>query len=624
MKLNTPRTENELKVLQDELYQKAKDHEFIHNTGFKQLYKIVESRPNIISAIHKIKGNKGSKTSGIDKLTIDYILQSDIDVIINDIQQSLKKYNASNVRSVQIPKKNGDFRTLGIPTIKDRIIQECVRNVIEPIAEAQFFAHSYGFRPMRDTHMAVERLKDIVYKTSYGWAIEGDISKFFDNVNHNILLRKMYGLGIRDNKVLMIVKQMLKAGVMNNIIRNEIGTPQGGIISPLLANIYLHSFDKFVTREWETIKTKYQFTSNRNKYQSLHNKTNQIPRYLIRYADDWIILTSSKENAEKLKYKIDKFLKENLKLKLSEDKTKITNLHKKRIDFLGFRFRTIPIERGKSTRPFTSSLTIDEDKFAEKIKSIRREIKLLNRQPNQKAIISQINNINSKIRGILEYYSSSQKIYMIASKYSSGITMKALKIFKKHFSEATLMEANKVCNLISLHSKYSTQIASVKYENVWFGLTDITFICWKMRPLKNQKETPYSNEGRNIHNTKKGKTSPLTRLDELTHKGEQIHLTIWGHTKSIYNLEYFMNRAYTYNRDNFKCRVCSKEVGPQELNTHHNRINLSISEINKVSNLSSVHHGCHVMIHDNANYENLVSKAIWNKIKKFRMLLEEK
>ncbi len=213
---------------------------------FKGLLEVISSETVILTAIHKIKANHGSQTPGSDGETMrEHILEKDYPDVIARVQESLKDYCPAPVRRVYIPKPGKtEKRPLGIPAIIDRIIQECVRLVIEPILEAQFFTHSYGFRPMRDAHMALERTTDIVHKTGYHWIIEGDISKFFDNVNHTRLIKKLWHMGIRDRRVLMIIKTMLKAGIMGELKENPLGTPQGGIISPLLANAYLNTLDQ--------------------------------------------------------------------------------------------------------------------------------------------------------------------------------------------------------------------------------------------------------------------------------------------------------------------------------------------------------------------------------------------
>jgi retron-type reverse transcriptase len=122
---------------------------------------------------------------------------------------------------------------LTVPAIADRVIQEVLRMILEPILEAQFFAHSYGFRPMRDAHMALARVTDIAHRTEYHWIIEGDIKGCFDNINHTRLVKQLWHMGVRDRRILMIIKEMLKAGVMDEMVTTELGTPQGGLCKAL-------------------------------------------------------------------------------------------------------------------------------------------------------------------------------------------------------------------------------------------------------------------------------------------------------------------------------------------------------------------------------------------------------
>lgn len=301
-KLNYPNNERELRNLQDNFYKETLECiDKGYKPSFKGLVEIITSDAVIISAIHKIKANKGSQTPGSNGNRIrDSFLEQDVNDSLGKIKLILHHYKPGEVRRKWIPKPGkAEKRPLGIPNIEDRVIQECVRSVIEPILEAQFFKHSYGFRPMGDASMALERISDITQKTNYHWIVEGDISKFFDKVNHTILIKKLYSMGIKDRRLLMIIKQMLKAGIMDEIKVNELGTPQGGIISPLLANVYLNCFDHWLSNQWETKSTKHQYSRADCRYAQL-KKTNLIPCFLVRYADDWVIVTNSKENAEKL------------------------------------------------------------------------------------------------------------------------------------------------------------------------------------------------------------------------------------------------------------------------------------------------------------------------------------
>ena len=286
-----PKTETELREIQDKLYQHSKEaHDAGGRPAFKGLLEIVSAEATIITAIHNIKSNHGSETPGVDSKTMrkDY-LQRSHSWVIQDIQNAFKHFEPQKIRRVYIDKPGKtEKRPLGIPTIRDRIVQECMRIVLEPIFEAQFFGHSYGFRPMRDTTMALERVKQLVHHTGYHWIVEGDISKCFDHIDHAILLKRLYHMGVKDRRVLQIIKAMLKAGVMDECEVNREGTPQGGLISPILANVYLDIMDEWISKQWENKKTRFPYGRQDTRCRALRKTTSLIPGSLVRYADDYI------------------------------------------------------------------------------------------------------------------------------------------------------------------------------------------------------------------------------------------------------------------------------------------------------------------------------------------------
>jgi len=476
---------------------------------FKNLLELAKSEVTIITAIHNIKSNHGSKTAGTDGVIIPNILQNQYPEVIQMVRNALDDYNPHLLRRVWIPKPGKDEkRPLGIPAVIDRIVQEVLRIIIEPIMEAQFFKHSYGFRPMRDAHMALERTTNICHKTGYHWIIEGDIKGCFDNINHTKLIKQLWHMGIHDRRILMIIKKMLKAGVMDELKTTELGTPQGGIISPLLANVYLHKLDQWIIREWEEKKTKHKYTSIINRNAAL-KKTNLKPAYLIRYADDWILITNTKANAEKWKRRIEKYLDTKLKLKLSPDKTLITNVRKSPIHFLGFRYKQIT---GKSRTGWIPCTRPVDKRLKTKVDELRKRIKQL-RKYNGEQLIHQINIINSAITGIGNYYKPATMVNVELNKYADSLLYTAYKALKPKGAQWT--PANEVNNLINRHAKYTTKIPAIKYNELTIGVTSLGFVKWEKAYLKNPVETPYTQEGRNAYHERTLKKQPLPR-DDIT------------------------------------------------------------------------------------------------------------
>lgn len=616
-KFDYPKSESELRSILDSLFEESKKcHEQGKRPAFNGLLEIISSTETIVTAIHNVKANKGSRTPGSDGETMEVnILQKDFYEVINLVQEAFKEYHPRPIRRKYIPKPNSkELRPLGIPTIVDRVIQECIRIVIEPILEAQFFKHSYGFRPMRDAHMAFERARFIIHKSSCNWVVEGDISKFFDNVNHTLLLKRLYGMGIRDKRVLMILKAMLKAGVMNEVNTNDLGTPQCGIISPLLANVYLDALDQWVTREWENRRLKNSYSRKTEKFRIM-KKTSMKPAFFVRYADDWVLITNSKENAEKWKARIGKYLNTNLKLTLSDEKTLITNVTKRPIKFLGF---TLKMVKGKSKSGFISRSRPNPERLKTKVQEIKRDIRNLRKlnRAKKEDLILKILHVNSKVRGIIQYYEASTFVNIEMSKYARNLRFTAYKALKKYGGK--WVEACKVDNLTSIHKKYELKIPALTINDVTIGITDLVFSPWSgINYYKNPKETPYTREGRELYKKRTGKKPLNVRADMLI-STNIAELATWAQNSPIYNTEFIINRCYAYNRDKGKCKVCGNEVQVWEVNIHHIQPNLSINLVNKVNNLATTHNLCHKRIHSSRDYSKEVPSGTWNKILKFR------
>lgn len=620
----TLNNETELRNLLDKFFLDTKRAiEDGNSPNFKNLLEIIQSDIVIVTAMHKLKANSGSLTSGTDNEDIRiHFLEKDYLSVIKRVKEAFNRYEPIPVKRVHIPKPGKkEMRPLGIPAMIDRIVQQCIKIVIEPILEAQFFEHSYGFRPMRQADMAMARVAHVAYHAKHHWVVEGDIKGFFDNVNHTILIKRLWGLGIRDKRVLMIIKQMLKAGIMNVTNRSEIGTPQGGILSPLLANAYLDAMDKWITREWENKKMNPEISVDKRKNRALERYSKLKPCYLIRYADDWVLMCKNKSDAEKFKYRIDKYLKNKLKLELSHEKTVITNIRKKPIKFLGFHFK---VRRDKSkkdwkairygwlptSRPDPIRLKAKANELHKKVKNLRH-FKL----ENKDGLIHEINRINSSIRGTINYYQASSRVNKDLAKYAPKIKYAAYKALKKFGGDWG--PANETNNLISIHSKYKSYVAYIEHMNMKIGVTALDFCRFEENTLKTQAETPYSVEGRKLYEKRTGKVPTLARADDVL-KLHTSKLIATGRTSKRYNFEYFMNKAYAFNRDKGKCRVCGLQAETDNVHFHHISPKLPIELLNRVNNLATVHIPCHKMIHSKEDYSNILTTQTYKRLIKFR------
>ena len=609
-----PKTETELRALLDKLYQQSREaREAGERPAFKGLLEIMSAEATIVTAIHNIKSNHGSDTPGVDNKTMkrDY-LQKSYKWVINDIRAAFEKFEPQKVRRKYIDKPGKkEKRPLGIPTIRDRIVQECMRIVMEPIMEAQFFEHSYGFRPMRDTAMALERLNFITFHTGYYWFVEGDISKCFDHIDHATLLRRLYHMGIKDRRVLQIIKQMLKAGVLDECEVNEEGTMQGGIISPLLANVYLDIMDEWITKQWELKHTEHAYIQDSAKRRAL-KKTNLVPGFLVRYADDFVIITDSREHAEFWKASLQTFLETGMKLTLSKEKTLITDVRKKHACFLGYEFRVV---KGKGEHGYVTRTRPDRERLCRKVDALTDSIKKIPRETSREKLIDEINRINSQIRGVIQYYQCCTWVSVSMDKYGRKLQLAASRRLKQF--KGKWIPAKETQNLPRIHQNYRQKLPSIRYRDIYIGVTSLTFCQWQETRGKNPKETPYTEEGRDINFRRTKKKRIQARLDELY--SENVSTAVlngkWGH---LNNFEFVMNRGYALNRDRLKCRVCGKWLIDSTPYTHRINPRLPLDRVNRVNNLISVHRKCYQAINTPGTDVSIFDADAQKRIRNYR------
>ena len=283
---------------------------------FHQLYDKVYRMDILENAWNAVRQNKGS--AGVDGVGVADIIRYGQEEYVQELhvllRQDTRKYHPRKVKRVWIPKADGKERLLGIPAIRDRIVQAAAKTVLEPVFEADFLDCSYGFRPGRSAHEALEEIR-VWTNRGFKFVLDADISGYFDNINHEKLLELVHGR-ISDRKVLKLIRKWLVRGVVSE--GDVKGTPQGGVISPLLANIYLHEFDKFWTEQ------------------------KRVFGKLVRYADDFVILFANREDAQ-LGMNLVKAKLTELQLTLNFEKTKIVDLTNgtETFEFLGFYHRQV-------------------------------------------------------------------------------------------------------------------------------------------------------------------------------------------------------------------------------------------------------------------------------------------
>jgi RNA-directed DNA polymerase len=358
---------------------------------FDDLHNLVCDPAFLTVAWSRVRGNKGARTAGVDGVKPRAILFGE--AFLWRLREDLKarRFAPLPVREKLIPKKNGKLRGLGIPTARDRIVQGALKLVLEPIFEADFKPCSYGFRPGRRAHDAIAEIRHLTTGTrNYEWVLEGDIKACFDEIDHTALMDRVRRR-IGDKRVLDLVKAFLKAGVLSEdgVERDTTtGTPQGGIISPLLANIALSILDDHFAEAWKAWGSESRRHRLRRKGTALYR--------LVRYADDFVVMVAgTKTDAEALRADVAAVIKP-MGLRLSEEKTLITHIEKG-FDFLGWRIQR---QTSRSTgRPVTYTFPSKAS-----LAGIKATIRTLTRGGTNVPLKVLLYRLNPVLRGWTNYF----------------------------------------------------------------------------------------------------------------------------------------------------------------------------------------------------------------------------
>ena len=595
----------------DELYEKSKS-----DCKFVDLISIIASEENIKLAYRNIKKNKGSKTHGTDGETIADLEKWQTDTLIKHIRKKLAFYQPQAVRRVEIPKANGKTRPLGIPTIMDRLIQQCIYQVLEPIAEAKFHERNNGFRPNRSVEHAMAQVYKMIQTQHLYYVIDIDIKSFFDNVQHGKLLKQLWTLGIRDKRLLKIISVMLKAEVAG-IGFPEKGTPQGGIISPLLANVVLNELDWWITSQWEAIPTRKEYrgktlksgTIDRSGYYRVLRQNSRLKEcFIIRYADDFKIFCRYRNEASKLFKATEMWLKERLGLDISGEKSRIVNLKKNYSEFLGFK---IKVHRKGMDRSGKSRYTVKSnvsEKALSKIKEKAKEqIKLIKTPKNLKEEALHINLYNSLVIGAHNYYCLATHVNKDFDKIAFHVRKKIYinlrqKLDKKGEFQYDYLKAKygKSKEVRFIHGKTLVPMGYVQHKN----------------PMDKKKcINKFTPKGRQeIH-----KALECVNLKIL-------HYLMRNPIPSR-SIEYNDNRLSLYCAMQGKCAITGKILEIGEIHCHH-KTPIKSGGTDKYENLLLISENVHILLHatNSETIEKYFKKLCLdskqrNKLNKYRQIL---
>jgi RNA-directed DNA polymerase len=544
---------------------------------FTHLYDLMHWGYWIRSAADTVLARPGSQTAGVDGDTRKYFKANSFNQI-QALVDSLKRktYVPQPVRRTYIPKANGKRRPLGIATLRDRIVQEALRAILDPIYESDFHPHSYGFRKGRRTMDAIAAVMPLfTTRAKHYYVIEGDIESYFDTVQHRKLL-SLLKRRIADRDLLNLIWQFLKAGVMEEGVwtRTEVGVPQGGVISPLLANVYLNELDQWAERRWNLSRAERE--KRRAKGQGNY--------LLVRFADDFVVVSNDGiMGVQAAKQEIKTFLETELHLTLSDEKTRITHVNE------GFEFLGFHIQRLRRDTRWVLYLR-PTDKAKDRVKA---KIKAMtSRNWTWMDEYTRLSTLNSLLRGWAEYYRHTSLLRDITEISNYAWHRYLLWLRKKHKGSRKGQLIRAKSRVVHNWTRWTAQVRQ--------GERTLRADLWQPSRVE-LKRTRYLRKGRD------GFPHPY-RLDNATDEPPEYPMGETGPDNNLFTatvgapgpgrpLDWSESKLNAKLRDGFRCVRCGST---EHLEVHH-RKGLKSHQLDDLETLCST---CHHAEHANRQKDN--------------------